>query len=311
MPAFTVEKSIVIAAPPRAVFSLVRDFRKWRAWSPWLIADPDAKEVFSENPDGCCWEGKVVGSGSVELVAENPEKSMDCRLVFLKPWKSEGVSRFAFRGVDGGTEVTWQVEGTLPFFLFFLKPMMLGKVGMDCERGLKMLCDLAEKGAVPSVLEFPGETGFHGCRYVGIRRTCHIHEIGSFIAADMKTLGEWLAESGIEPVGRPFAVYENWKMGKGETDYVVGFPVVEVPNELPGVLVGGKLPGCPVYQVRHIGAYRHLGNAWAAGMMRAQAKVFAQSRHVAPFEIYESDPGSGMEERNLITTVCFPERREG
>ena len=39
MPVFPVRKSIRIAAPAQQVYDLVRDFKSWPEWSPWLIAE--------------------------------------------------------------------------------------------------------------------------------------------------------------------------------------------------------------------------------------------------------------------------------
>ena len=38
---FRVERSIVIAAPPEAVFVQVNDLHNWNAWSPWAKRDPN------------------------------------------------------------------------------------------------------------------------------------------------------------------------------------------------------------------------------------------------------------------------------
>ena len=60
-----------------------------------------------------------------------------------------------------------------------------------------------------------------------------------------------------------------------------------------------------VYAIEHHGRYRHLGNAWSAGMMRAHKKIFAQNKSIKPFEIYEKLPENG-DESVAVTRVCFP-----
>ena len=40
MPAIHISKSIEIAATPDVVFQSLLDFKQWRSWSPWLIAEP-------------------------------------------------------------------------------------------------------------------------------------------------------------------------------------------------------------------------------------------------------------------------------
>jgi hypothetical protein len=56
-----------------------------------------------------------------------------------------------------------------------------------------------------------------------------------------------------------------------------------------------------------VGAYRHLGSAWSAGMMRERAKVFKSAKGHAPFEVYMSDPAT-TPEADLVTEIHFPAR---
>ena len=117
--------------------------------------------------------------------------SIEYRLSFLKPWKSVNETRFHLTEQGSGTKVTWSMQGSLPFFMFFLKGMMTG----------------------------------------------------------------WV-------------------------------------------------PTATVYAVTHTGPYRHIGNAWSAGMMHAQAKVFAKDKRFQPYEVYLNDPREVAEE-DILTVVNF------
>lgn len=50
-----------------------------------------------------------------------------------------------------------------------MKGMMAASIGMDFDRGLRMLKDYLETGEVHSKLDYPGQTNFEGFHYVGIR----------------------------------------------------------------------------------------------------------------------------------------------
>ena len=306
MPKFTVEKSVSIAAPRGQVFALVRDFRKWEQWSPWLIAEPEVKPKYMENPDGYSWEGNITGVGEILLEREVPGESIACKLTFLKPWKSICAVNFEFKDAGEATQVTWRMDSSLPFFMFFMKGMMTTLIGMDYERGLNMLKDLAETGAVPSKLEFPGKTSAGGFGYVGLKSEGSTKDIGPLMEADMGRLGRWLQETGTVPAGKPFAIYHKWDPVKGMVRYTIGFPVSEVPVNLADGFESGEVPACDVYQIKHSGAYRHLGNAWSAGIMRSRAKLFRQGKQVHPFETYETDPTEVSGEIEIVTTVNFP-----
>lgn len=305
MPAFLVRKSIRIAAPTQQVYELVRDFKRWPAWSPWLIAEPDAKMTYSPDGRGYAWEGNITGSGEMEITGGDPPWSIDYRLTFLKPWKSVNRVAFHFSEHDHETEVEWTMEGSLPWFLFWAKPMMSGWIGADYERGLKMLKDLVETGTVPSKLEFPGQQPVTGFTYVGVRSTCATAEIGPSMERDMAKLMAWLGTSGATPTGPAFSITHKWDPVKGIADYTIGLPVAAASAS--DGFVSGEIPSCTAYVVKHTGAYRHLGNAWASGMMHGRAKKFAADRKVPLFEIYDNDP-TVTPEAELVTRVHLPAR---
>jgi hypothetical protein len=69
---FRVERSIVIDAPPAAVFPHIDDFRAWTDWSPYEKMDPNLAKTYSGPARGVgaayAWVGKKAGSGRMEIV---------------------------------------------------------------------------------------------------------------------------------------------------------------------------------------------------------------------------------------------------
>lgn len=302
MPIFIVEKSIEIEAPIDKVYASIRDFREWVPWSPWLISEPDCPLDYGEDGKSYSWEGKIIGSGKMEVLNEEAPRSIEYRLSFFKPWKSVNETRFHLSEQGSGTKVSWSMQGSLPFFMFFLKGMMTAWVGMDYDRGLKMMKDYLEKGSVPSKVEFENGKTAEGFSYVGIRSTSHLSEIGSSMERLFGELFAAMEKSGLEAAGAPFSLYHKWKMSKGMAEYTCGVPVKSLPSGLPDTLTSGEVPTATVYAVTHTGPYRHIGNAWSAGMMHAQAKVFAKDKRFQPYEVYLNDPREVAEE-DLVTVV--------
>ena len=286
------------------VYATVRDFKQWPAWSPWLIAEPDSRMDYSADGKSYTWDGKITGSGEMIITSENPQ-SINYQLTFLKPWKSVNSAQFLFAEKNGGTEVTWTMEGSLPFFMFWMKAMMTGFVGADYQRGLMMLKAVVETGTNPSKLDFLGQKSFSGFRYVGVKTRCPITDIAANMQRDMQKLTQWLGASGVQAPGKPFSICHKWDLGKGTADYTLAFPFDTEPTDLPNSFVSGVIPACNVYQVRHTGPYRFLGNAWAAGVMHGRAKVYAPDKKIDAFEIYENDP-TEVAENNLVTVLHFP-----
>jgi DNA gyrase inhibitor GyrI len=305
MPKFSIAKSIVINDSPENVFKTARDFKKWPIWSPWLIAEPDCEVNYSADGTSYNWDGRIVGSGEMTVTGEEASKSIDYQLMFLKPWKSESQVRLLFKPTDKGTEVTWTMDGSLPFFMFWMKKSMIAMIGMDYDRGLKMLKAVVETGANPSKLEFHGEGSQPACHYVGVSTECTISEIGPQVGRDFRKLMDWLKETHTEPSGPPFTIDHRFDMVTQITQYTACFPVESPPSSPPEGFVSGERPQSPTYAIKHTGPYHFLGNAWASGMFRARSKVFAQNKKIDPFEIYENNPEE-TPENELITVVHFP-----
>lgn len=305
MPNIDVKRSIVIDLPVEKVYALISDFNTWRNWSPWLILEPEAQSEVTADGSSYSWKGERVGEGSITKTSEDSPHTMQCDLVFLKPWKSKAQVRFELAEEGNSTKVTWTMASSLPVFLFFMKKTMTTMIGMDYDRGLAMLKDYAETKAVPSKLEFTGPTVFEGCSYVGITTDCAFSEIGPTMQADLQRLHKWIQDSSAATQGFLFSLYHKWDMANQTTQYTVGIPVEAVPEELAPDFSSGDIPKTNAYCLTHTGPYRHLGNAWSAGMNLARSKVFKQNKQIPPFEVYTNCPDE-VDEKDVETKIYFP-----
>lgn len=301
-----VTRSIEIAAPQEKILPLVADFRNWPQWSPWLVAEPETQLRFSDDGKFYRWEGKITGTGEVRITDETLD-SLGMDLVFIKPFPASNRTGFRFEETGTGTRVTWTMDGSLPFFLFFMVKSMTAYVGADFARGLLMLKDLVELGHVPSKLDFTGLRDFPGAKYIGRRKRCAIAEIGTVAGGEMTAVMNWLGSSGIPPLGEPLMICSQWDVVRGTCEFIMAVPADAGGTELPDGFMAGELPACRNYEIRHTGAYRHLGNAWTSGMMRSRTGVFKMKRGLPPFETYGNDP-TEVDETEISTVVHFPAR---
>ena len=305
MPKLELQRSIDINAPPEKVFSVVSDLSQWRPWNPWLVTEPEAEGVVRDGGKQYSWNGKRTGAGEMRVLEEQPPRCAQMDLLFFKPFKSQARVQW-FVDPEGDTSrVRWTMNSSLPLFLFFLKSTMKTMISMDYDRGLRMLKDLLETGEVPSKLEWPGLTTYPGCSYVGITTECPFEQLGDHMSADFDQLRTWQKSSGLETDGAPFSVYHEWDLGRAAARYTSGMPVATVPHDIPQGFVTGKLPSLRTQVVRHVGSYRHLGNAWSTGMQMARGKEFLQSKKHPPFELYTNSP-EDTAERELRVDVHFP-----
>lgn len=306
MPKFQLERSIAIKAPAASVFSNVVDFRNWAIWSPWILAEPQCSLSYAEDGKSYSWSGDVIGAGEMEVLNSVVNKEIHYRLTFLKPFKSTSSVSFYFDEGSGETNTRWTMSGALPFFLFWMKKSMVAGIGMDYDRGLRMLKDHVELGKIPSELKYAGLELVEAFDYIGLSRDCQLADISKVMPDDMQKLCSAVSESGIRVTGPAACFYNKFDMTSGSTRYTIGLPV-KAGTACPKGFVSGSQPRLRCYAIHHAGPYRHLGNPWAAGMMHQRAGMFAQDKKCVPFEIYQNDPRDIAEE-DVQTSVYFPIR---
>ena len=302
-----VSETVRVNAPPDKVYAIVSDFHQWSPWSPWLIQEPEATVTVQSDGKSYAWEGSRIGSGRMKVTAEQAGQAIDYDLNFLKPYKSHAKVRFELTAVDGRTDVTWLLDSSLPFFLFWMKKAMTVFLAMDYRRGLTMLKDLAETGSVPSELIFLGKTDYPGCSYVGIRGQGSTSDMNTTMSAAFERVWGLVKDTDLVASGAPIAIYHKFDPVANQVSFTCAAPVSELPARLPDGVISGSIPAMTVYSLRHVGAYRHLPNAWTTANNLIQNKVFRVAKPHDPFETYLNMPGQ-VEEKDLITDICYAMR---
>lgn len=304
MSKLTVKKSIIVQALPDQIFPKINDFHHWTSWSPWLIMEPETKVSVDADGKYYSWEGKITGSGNMKITGEATNKSIDIDLNFIKPWKSSSKVRFELNPVQNGTEVIWLMDNRLPFFMFFMKKMMETFIGMDFDRGLGMLKDLAEKGEVQSQLDFKGTSKFSGFKYIGVKTTCKMDEVGEKMNRDFTQIDQFFKDKNDLLIGPFFSIYHKYDPVKDKVIYTSAAPITHFPAEIPDNMVIGEIPKTEVFTIKHKGPYQHLSNAWSTLFMMQRNKAFKADKSIPPFETYLNMPGE-VPDKDLITEVHF------
>ncbi len=146
-----VSRSIVIEAPSEQVFLQVNNFRNWSKWSPWAEMDPNQQTDFEGPLSGVgarmSWDGnKDVGQGINTITVSEPNKRIQTRLEFLKPFKATNNAEFIFEEQNNQTRVTWSMTGTKNFIMKAIGLVMDcdKMIGPQFETGLSNLKQLVE-----------------------------------------------------------------------------------------------------------------------------------------------------------------------
>lgn len=153
-PAFHIERSIAIAAPPENAFAQVNDFHAWTAWSPWEKMDPQLKRTYAGAASGTGavyeWSGNnKVGEGRMTIEKSDRPSLISIKLEFIRPFAATHTATFTFAPGNEGTKVTWAMDGRNNFMAkaFTLFMNMDKMVGGDFERGLAALKTVAESAS--------------------------------------------------------------------------------------------------------------------------------------------------------------------
>jgi effector-binding domain-containing protein len=112
------------------------------------------------------------------------------------------------------------------------------------------------------------------------------------------------ARAGLQP-GTPVSVYTRFRVKQGMFDYLSGFELASGQQLPAGTRLRlWELPSGQAFQVRHIGSYSHLGNAWSAANQIVRHKKLKQ-KSCGTFEIYRNGPGE-VPEPELVTDIYLP-----
>lgn len=305
MPKTYVKRSITIDAPVKNIYPLLSNFEQWTEWSPWAILEKECEVVVAEGGKYFRWTGNRIGEGEMKITGEVENKSIHADLTFLKPWKSHAKVEYTLVEKGNSTEVIWEMRSSLPFFMFWMKTMMQNMVGMDFDRGLKLLKDLVEKGNVSCKLDLDKSASFEGKQFIGFSTTSPMGKMSNVMSEKIPLLKTFIKENNIVASGEMVSIYHKWDLKNMETTFTTGAFVDSIPENLDAGMKSGKIESTPVNLVRLTGDYNHLANAWSMQMMMQRNKEFKHNKKQDPFEVYKNSPFNTAQE-DLITEVMFP-----
>jgi Polyketide cyclase / dehydrase and lipid transport len=148
---FRIQRSAQINAPGDVVFSIINDLRQWGQWSPYDKRDPNMKKTFAGPSAGpgaiYSWNGNnQVGEGRLTILESKPGELVSMRLEFSRPFKANNHVDFRLVPTEGGTRVSWIMDGKNNFMHKAMSVIMnMDKmVGTDFEQGLANLNTVAQ-----------------------------------------------------------------------------------------------------------------------------------------------------------------------
>jgi effector-binding domain-containing protein/uncharacterized protein YndB with AHSA1/START domain len=330
-----VERSVVMAATPEEVFSVVNDLSRFNEWSPWAKLDPNTKYTMDGVPSGVgakmSWtsENENVGSGSQEIVESKPYSLVKTRLDFGAQGTADAT--FTFAPAEGGTKVTWGFDSDLGMnpIARYMGLMFDTWIGKDYEAGLANLKAIVEKNAQASTAEALATPGTgpapphipmaaaadptKGPEVVTVEAKPIILTRASAKAADNAAISAALGAANQKLLnygmanelaigGAPLAITISHSVD-GDWVFDAAMPLSEKPAkavaEADGVKVGDTYAGRAV-KLTHKGPYNTMAETYAR--IREHIKAQGLTEKGIAWEEYVGDP-SETEDSELLTNV--------
>lgn len=299
-----IERGILVQAKPQAVYAVVNGFRQFRKWSPWEGLDPNAEQTLSGPIWGVgarqAWSSKdpSVGSGSQEIIATEPDRSVSVRLVF-EGFNSENTAIYTLTPEGEGTRIVWSYDSVFHgdllgrYFGLLLDKML----GPDYEKGLAQLKTLVE--SLPKT-DFSGvgiavvETQAQPILYVSDSATAA--EAGAKLGAAYGQISAAMQALGLKPAGAPLAITRKFDEATRFWEFDAAMPVDRAPASPPeGAVQAGSSYAGWALRATHTGPYE--------AMQPTYEKLLAY-KAVAGFE----DNGNSWEHYVTDPTTVPPEQ---
>jgi hypothetical protein len=150
---YRVERSVVIAAKPAAVYPMVGDLKAWAKWGVWFRRDPAMQIAYSPATTGVgdwsAWTSKSQGSGKMIISTVQPPYDFQYRMEFADMGMAASGDMVLAPVGAGSTQVTMSMEGDLgrnPVYRWF--GLFMGKmIAPDFDQGLANLKGIEEAPA--------------------------------------------------------------------------------------------------------------------------------------------------------------------
>lgn len=150
---YHVERSAKIDAPAEIIWAEVADLSQWDNWGHWHTSDPEQKTTVTGEPGTVghqsAWDGEITGTGKMTITESNPPNDLAMELEFFTPMAGVANTGFVIAEDDGGSIVTFSMDGKNDFVgkFFSLIMDMDEMIGGAYEDSLGNLKEIAEEKA--------------------------------------------------------------------------------------------------------------------------------------------------------------------
>lgn len=301
---YHIEQSRTINVSADQLKNTLTDLNEFLVWSPWNCLDDHASANIA-NPihqegHSLHWSGPVIGEG-IQTLTKISDHTIESRLDFLKPFKAVSPTKFELKSKEHTTEVTWSMEGSLPFFLFFLKKMMTVMLTRDLERGLDRLKEYCEEGKVHSLFSKAEKIDVDTFYFQGIEGRCTLAEIPQQMRLAFEKITSDIRNQKIKNHHGLLSVYHNIDPIKALVHYTAGAYFTSEPEAIAGYHQG-KIETHKAIKLTLKGPYHHLKTAWGKAFAFQRTQKLKLNKKIPMVEIMLNDP-SLVAKEDILTEI--------
>ena len=306
-----VERSIVIDRPAATVFAVLDDFAQFNSWSPWAALDPEARYEYSGPRAGVgaklAWSGnKAVGSGTMTITADTPDRSIEVALEFSDFGASH--SSFTLAPAAAGVRVTWAYDGELGMnpLMRWMGLTMDGYAGADYERGLSKMKEVIERLPATDfagLVAAPATTPVFTLASVPVATTTDSRDFFPAYDKARAALEAFVKKTKAQRAAAPHSLVRvtTFDRSADKLEFAVGVPLEGDAPAAAGEVGIGLSAAEPAIKVTHRGSFASIG----AEHERIQAYLAAHriERAGPMLEVYATDPEAP--DDALVTDIYY------
>lgn len=303
---FRVRRSLEIEAPAEAAFNAIVDFKSWPQWSPWLMHEPDAAIVYSDNfqQEGgyYSWDGKVVGAGKLTHLSIEPHSRIVQQIEFIRPFKTVNQVSWEFESRDNHTLVHWEMAGSMPFLFRFMASRMEPMIGRDYELGLALFNGYLNSAAPHPTIGFVGRQELEDFSYWAIPCNGNLRQI----EAARQPAIESLTAAAAGKTGLALTIYHQFDPQASSYRTEIALPVID--STPSSNYTRREFKGGSYFRMTLQGDHAFIPLGWYALSCHCRMHRIKQDKSRPALEIYHDSPVDKGDSNRMETALYFPIR---
>lgn len=312
---YKIESTRVINAPAPMLFKEVVDLSNWKTWEAWSEIEGIAMDVSGE-PTGenatMNWQTDEIRDGKIVNTAVIPYSRIEQVLTIQTIiGEAKGEITWTFTPEEGGTRVTWILEGEQSFkekLAFTVQDHDLTEVFLPIfEQSLDNLQQNIKKKMEAYSISVDGVTEHGGGYYMYTTTASRMGEVNMRAASMIKQVKLYMDQNNISISGQPLIIYNQRDDRNGTTIFSTGVPTPsQVITPAGSEVLNGYLEPQKVVKTTLKGHHKNVSEAWERAYRYIEDNGLIVDPEGQPFEILITNPVEIENPALWVTEIYIP-----